>query len=83
MLRRTSCSSARTCCSMDARVAAVSLCSVAACLRASSALLLALMASMACMQYVTFLQPSPVPLWCGCFCDSCNRVFRVSAGACI
>ena len=33
---------------MDARVAAVSLCSVAACLRASSALLLALMASMAC-----------------------------------
>ena len=33
---------------MDARVAAVSLCSVAACLRASSAPLLALMASIAC-----------------------------------
>ncbi len=46
--RHTSCSSARTCCSMDALVAAVRRCSVDACLRASSAPLLALIAFMAC-----------------------------------
>ena len=44
----TSCSSARTCCSMDARVAAVSRCSVAACLRASRGPWLPLIAFIAC-----------------------------------